>query len=247
MICSSKAIKSSSRTYEPNSLIFSSLRVLYFKNDACRDRTCAGAIRDKLFGPRSSCSAWRIYVRSLELVGLSGSRLSPPRMPGLIRQTLPPAVLRGTRGRAAINVDSIAAVLVSFGPPAEEQPQSKRWILNPTLPYEDGCIAVDAKSVFQGLVSCAGTKTPRILSRNSTIYSVKSVESVAFFLTVGVCHENNYPAWSDAVGSIPSGSHVRYRLCYYPMRHGLCAEVYPPEHQKLTISQCVALWIRIFW
>ena len=44
-----------------------------------------------------------------------------------------------------MNVDSIAGVLVSLGKMLKEQPQIEEVDFNPVLPYEDGCIAVDAR------------------------------------------------------------------------------------------------------
>ena len=107
-----------------------------------------GAVRDKLFGPVVMFGLGGIYVEALKLVGFRLSPLSTEDAGDLIRRTLPPALLKGIRGRAAINIDSLAAVLVSLGRLLEEQPQVEEVDLNPTLPYEDGCMAVDARIIL---------------------------------------------------------------------------------------------------
>ena len=67
----------------------------------------------------------------------------------LIRQTLPPALLKGVRGGPPLNLDSVAGTLVSLGRLMEEQPQIQEVDLNPTLPYADGCLAVDARIIIE--------------------------------------------------------------------------------------------------
>ena len=47
-----------------------------------------------------------------------------------------------------MNVDSIAGVLVSLGQMLEEQPQIEEVDFNPVFPYQDGCIAVDARIII---------------------------------------------------------------------------------------------------
>ena len=66
----------------------------------------------------------------------------------LIRETLPPALIKGVWGRGAMNVDFIAGVLVSLGQLLEEQPQIEEADFNPVLPYQDGCIVVDARIII---------------------------------------------------------------------------------------------------
>jgi len=47
-----------------------------------------------------------------------------------------------------MNVDAIAGALVSLGRLFEEHPQVEQVDLNPFLPYEDGCMAVDARIIL---------------------------------------------------------------------------------------------------
>jgi len=123
-------------------------RVLIQKMMPSSTELVLGAIRDKLFGPVVMFGLGGIYVEALKIVGFRLSPLSMEDAGDLVRRTLPPAILKGTRGKAALNVDSIASVLVSLGRLLQEQPQIEEVDLNPTLPYEDGCIAVDARIII---------------------------------------------------------------------------------------------------
>jgi acyl-CoA synthetase (NDP forming) len=107
-----------------------------------------GAVRDKSFGPTVMFGLGGIYIEVLKMVGFRLSPLGIQEAKELIRQTLPPALLKGVRGAPAMNVDSIADTLVSLGRLLEEQPQIEEVDLNPTLPYADGCMAVDARVII---------------------------------------------------------------------------------------------------
>jgi len=123
-------------------------RVLVQKMIPSNTELVLGALRDKSFGPVVMFGMGGIYVEALKIVGF---RLSPVTLDDakmLIRQTLPPALIKGVRGRGPMNVDSIAAVLVSLGRMLEELPQIEEVDFNPVLPYQDGCIAVDARIII---------------------------------------------------------------------------------------------------
>jgi acyl-CoA synthetase (NDP forming) len=124
------------------------MRVLVQKMIPSNTELVLGALRDKSFGPVVMFGMGGIYVEALKIVGF---RLSPVTLDDagkLIRQTLPPALIKGVRGRGPMNVDSIAGVLVSLGKVMEEQPQIEEVDFNPVLPYQDGCIAVDARIII---------------------------------------------------------------------------------------------------
>ncbi len=123
-------------------------RVLIQKMMPSTTELVLGAIRDRLFGPVVMFGLGGIYVEALKLVGFRLAPLGIEDAKALICRTLPPALIKGTRGRAALNLDSLAAVLVSIGRLLEEQPQVEEVDLNPTLPYPDGCVAVDARIII---------------------------------------------------------------------------------------------------
>jgi len=107
-----------------------------------------GALRDKSFGPVVMFGMGGIYVEALKMVGFRLSPITLDDARKLIQQTLPPALIKGVRGRGPMNVDSIAAVLISLGRLLEEQPQIEEVDFNPVFPYTDGCIAVDARIII---------------------------------------------------------------------------------------------------
>jgi len=124
------------------------LRVLIQKMMPAATELVLGAVRDKSFGPTVMFGLGGIYIEAFKLVGFRLSPLGIQEARELIRQTLPPALLKGVRGGAAMNLDSVANALVSLGRLLEEQPQVNEVDLNPTLPYEDGCMAVDARIII---------------------------------------------------------------------------------------------------
>jgi len=124
------------------------LQVLVQKMMPSTTELVIGAVRDKSFGPTVMFGLGGIYIEVLKMVGFRLSPLGIQEAKDLIRQTLPPALLKGVRGAAAMNLDSIASTLVSLGRLLEEQPQIQEVDLNPTLPYADGCMAVDARIII---------------------------------------------------------------------------------------------------
>ena len=107
-----------------------------------------GGIRDKLFGPAIMFGLGGIYVEVLKRVSFRLAPLSGEEAKDLIHETLPAALIAGARGRKKMNVDAIAAALVSLGRLFEEHPQVEQVDLNPFLPYEDGGMAVDARIIL---------------------------------------------------------------------------------------------------
>jgi acyl-CoA synthetase (NDP forming) len=107
-----------------------------------------GAIRDKLFGPVVMFGLGGIYVEVLKRVGFRLAPFDLAQARALIENTLPPALIAGARGRKKMNVDGIAATLVSLGRLLEDHPQIEEVDLNPCLVSDDGCLAVDARIIL---------------------------------------------------------------------------------------------------
>lgn len=107
-----------------------------------------GAIRDEAFGPAVMVGLGGIYVEAMKLVGFRLAPLGVSEAEELIHETLPAALIRGTRGKAGMNVESIANALISLCRLLNDHPQIEQIDLNPTLPYEDGCMAVDARIII---------------------------------------------------------------------------------------------------
>jgi acetyltransferase len=126
----------------------SKTRVMVQKMIPANTELVLGALRDKSFGPAVMFGMGGIYVEALKIVGFRLSPICLDDARKLIRGTLPPALIKGVRGRGSMNVDSIAGVLVSLGRLLEEQAQIEEVDFNPVLPYQDGCIAVDARIIL---------------------------------------------------------------------------------------------------
>jgi len=122
-------------------------RVLIQKMMPSTTELVMGAIRDRLFGSVVMFGLGGIYVEALKMVNFRLLPLGPGEAKDLVRQTLPPALLKGVRGRGPMNLDSIASIMVALGRLLEEQPQVAEVDLNPILPFEDGCVAVDARII----------------------------------------------------------------------------------------------------
>ena len=123
-------------------------RVLIQKMMPSTTELVMGAIRDRLFGPVVMFGLGGIYVEALKMVNFRLLPIGPGEAKDLVRQTLPPALLKGVRGRGPMNLDSIASVMVALGRLLEEQPQVAEVDLNPILPFEEGCVAVDARIIL---------------------------------------------------------------------------------------------------
>ena len=107
-----------------------------------------GGIRDKLFGPCIMFGLGGIYVEVLKRVAFRLAPLEHEEATALIHETLPSALIAGARGRKKMNVDAIADALVSLGQLFDEQPQVEQVDLNPCLPTDEGCLAVDARIII---------------------------------------------------------------------------------------------------
>jgi acyl-CoA synthetase (NDP forming) len=126
----------------------SKMRVMVQKMMPSNTELVLGALRDKSFGPVVMFGMGGIYVEALKIVGFRLSPICLDDAKKLIQETLPPALIKGVRGRGPMNVDSIAGVLVSLGQLLAEQPQIEEVDFNPVFPYQDGCIAVDARIII---------------------------------------------------------------------------------------------------
>ena len=126
----------------------SKMKVMVQKMMPSNTELVLGALRDKSFGPTVMFGMGGIYVEALKIVGFRLSPISLDDAKKLIYETLPPVLIKGVRGRGPMNVDAVAGVLVSLGQLLEEQPQIEEVDFNPVFPYQDGCIAVDARIII---------------------------------------------------------------------------------------------------
>ncbi|HOV39678.1 MAG TPA: acetate--CoA ligase family protein, partial [Spirochaetales bacterium] len=97
-----------------------------------------GALREKSFGPIVMVGLGGIHIEALKLVGFRLAPLCVSEAKDFIFQTIP----------FNLTVESIAKTLVSLGRMLEELPQIEEVDLNPTLLYQNGCMAVDARIIL---------------------------------------------------------------------------------------------------
>jgi acyl-CoA synthetase (NDP forming) len=126
----------------------SKLNVLVQKMMPAATELVLGAVRDKLFGPVVMFGLGGIYVEVLRHVGFRLAPFDIGEARELIHDMLPPKIIAGARGRKKLDVDAIAAILVSLGRLLQVNPQIDEVDLNPCLALDDGCLAVDARIIL---------------------------------------------------------------------------------------------------
>jgi acyl-CoA synthetase (NDP forming) len=109
-----------------------------------------GATRDKSFGPVVMFGLGGIHIEVEKILGFRMAPLTIREAKELIFDTLPSVLVKGGRGRTAMNVDSIADTLVSLGRLVVEQSRVERVDLNRVIPYEHGCVVADARIIIGG-------------------------------------------------------------------------------------------------
>jgi len=109
----------------------------------------AGIGRDDRFGPFVIVGLGGIFVEVLNDVAL---RLAPVAMREareMIEGLRGAALLRGARGRDAVDVDALAALIVKLGDLAIENPALRELDLNPVVAYRKGVKALDARVLLE--------------------------------------------------------------------------------------------------
>lgn len=116
-----------------------------------------GGVRDKLFGPAIMFGLGGVYVEILKRVGFRLAPFGIDEAKNLIHETLPRALLAGARGRKKMDVEGIGNAVTALGRLFDEQPQVEQVDLNPCLPTEDGCLAVDARIILSKTSGATGS------------------------------------------------------------------------------------------
>jgi len=124
------------------------MKVMVQKMIPANTELVLGAVRDKSFGPVVMFGMGGIYVEVLKKVGFRLTPIRHDEARNLVLETLPPALIKGVRGRSPINVDAVARLLVSLGSLMADHPQVEEVDFNPVLPYQDECVAVDARIII---------------------------------------------------------------------------------------------------
>jgi len=106
-----------------------------------------GMHRDPQFGPLLMFGLGGIYVNFLKDVSFRLAPLSRTEASDMIRQTKAYTLLRGIRGEAPSDIDSVENVLLRISKLAVEFPEINELDINPLLVYEEGkgSLALDIK------------------------------------------------------------------------------------------------------
>ncbi|MCK6555932.1 acetate--CoA ligase family protein [Candidatus Binatia bacterium] len=109
----------------------------------------AGANVDPQFGPVVMCGLGGIWVEALNDVSFRLVPLTPRDAREMWNELAAAAVLKGTRGRAAVAIDALADVLLKLSALLVARPDIREIDLNPLLAYADRVVAVDARVLLE--------------------------------------------------------------------------------------------------
>lgn len=108
-----------------------------------------GGVVDPAFGPLVMFGLGGIYVEVMEDVAFGLAPLSLQEAQEMMREIRAYPILRGSRGRDPIQIESVANVLVGVSRLIDDEKDQIREIdINPLIAYKDGCVAVDARIII---------------------------------------------------------------------------------------------------
>jgi acetyltransferase len=110
-----------------------------------------GSSPDRQLGPVLLFGAGGEMVEIVRDSALALPPLNTTLARRLIGETRIAAALRGVRGKAAVDVDALAALLVRFSDLVVEQPRIREIDINPLLASAGGMMALDARVVLHDL------------------------------------------------------------------------------------------------
>lgn len=104
-----------------------------------------GALRDAQFGPTFMFGLGGVLVEILEDVSFRVAPLSERAARDMIHEIKGYAVLKGYRGRAPVDEESLVRILMASSAIMVNHPEISQIDLNPVLAYADRAVAVDAR------------------------------------------------------------------------------------------------------
>ncbi len=102
-----------------------------------------GARRDAVFGPVVMLGLGGVFVEALKDIAFARAPLAREDVPPMIGSLKGGAVLQGTRGRPAVDLEALTDVLVALSRFAADRPEIAEIDLNPVFANPDGVVAVD--------------------------------------------------------------------------------------------------------
>ncbi len=115
-----------------------------------------GAIRDRQFGHAVMFGLGGVYAEWIDDVAFRLAPLSWDEANEMVAGTRAARLLRGLRGGAATNTESLAGILVAVSRLVETYPAVAELDLNPVIVRADGAVAVDAVIRLEALPAQSG-------------------------------------------------------------------------------------------
>ena len=110
-----------------------------------------GMSRDPQFGPMVMFGLGGIYVNFLKDVAFRLAPLNEREAQQMMEETRSYALLKGVRGQAPADIDSLREAILRIGHLVWDFPELKDLDINPMLVYDDekGCTALDVKMTLE--------------------------------------------------------------------------------------------------
>jgi len=107
----------------------------------------AGCMNDPRFGPIVLVGLGGIYAELLEDTAVALAPVDEAQAEELIASLRGAPILKGTRGRAALDVPAAARALAALSGLAASRPDLAEIEINPLLVLREGALALDARAV----------------------------------------------------------------------------------------------------
>lgn len=117
-----------------------------------------GVSNDPIFGPVLMFGLGGVFVEVFKDISFRVAPLTYTEALDMIKQTKGYEILKGTRGKAPVDIDAIIDVLMKLSQLASDYPdQIQELDINPLIVYEEGAIAADA------MISLKETKNEKVI------------------------------------------------------------------------------------
>ncbi len=124
----------------------------------------AGIVRDDRYGPTIMVGLGGILVEVLKDTALRLAPISAGEARAMLGELRGAAILHGVRGRGAVDIDAVAAMLAKLSEFAAAHPEVREMDLNPVVAYEHGVSVLDAR-VMLGAPPATASDDPHRAAR----------------------------------------------------------------------------------
>ena len=118
------------------------------QRQAAGTEVLVGLKKDPQFGPVIACGAGGIYTEVLRDVSRELVPVDAGTVGEMLRSLKIYPLLKGTRGRKGVDLEGLGEILERASYLATRVPQISELDINPLMAAPDGCLAVDARIVF---------------------------------------------------------------------------------------------------